>query len=114
MKTVQPKYTPQDDAVILDFIAKYPNNITYAHRLAAEQLGRTESGIGQRYYSCLKHKNKVIAVASNQGISTVNNQKNAPIMQSIKEEDILGIILASLRRLSKKSKLQVVNAILSF
>lgn len=109
-----PKYTPQDDAVILDFIAQYPNNITHAHRLAADQLGRSMSAVSQRYYAYLKNNNTVLAVASKKGISTLNNQKNAPVMQGIKEEDILGIILASLKKLSKRSKLQVVNAILSF
>ena len=110
----QPRYTPQEDAIVLDTIAKYPNNISHAFNMASQQLNRTPASVEYRYYKTLKNKHTVIAVASNKGISTLNNQKNAPIMQGIKEEDILGIILASLRRLSKKSKLQVVNAILSF
>lgn len=109
-----PKYTQQEDSVILDYIAKYPNNISHAFSLAAQDIDRSIRAVSQRYYNKLKHKNKVLAVASNKGVITMHNQKNAPIMQGIKEEDILGIILASLRKLSKRSKLQVVNAILSF
>lgn len=110
----KPAYSKQDDAVILDFIAKYPNNIFQATKLAAEEINRSQKGVSQRYYKELRFNNTIIAVASTKGISTLNNQKNAPVTSGIKEDDVLTIILTSLKKLSKKSKLQVVNAILNY
>ena len=52
MRTVK-RYTTQDDELILKMIATYPNNITYALKLAGDKLGRTEKAMNQRYYKYL-------------------------------------------------------------
>ena len=104
-------YTAKDDKLILDTIAKYPNNIKYALESAAQQMGRTAHGVGLRYYKYLRNNTTVIAVASKAGVSTINNQKNAPIYNNLQTEDIVAIIKAQIKRLPRKHKLEIVNSL---
>jgi hypothetical protein len=106
-------YTKKEDAVILSKITKNPGNIAEAFRQAAKELNRTEGGVGHRYYTNLKKKHSVISVNSSRGVSTLNNHKNVRSLEKIKEEDVLSIIISQVNKLSKRSKLELVNAILS-
>lgn len=71
-------YSQQEEAIIIEEIHNYPNNLKHAFEEAASRLpGRKATAISGHYYSTLrKRQEALIAMATPQGVMT--NVKNSP------------------------------------
>lgn len=71
-------YTKEEEAIIIEEIHNYPNNLKHAFEEAASRLpGRKSSAVAGYYYSKLKNREQaLIAMATPQGVMT--NVKNSP------------------------------------
>lgn len=106
-------WTKEEETVIYNNISLYPNNLVYAFECAAKFLNkRTVKAISLRYYISLKKRKQVISVLSSKGLSTLNNQKNAPRRKDSSEEEYIIIIQKLLRKISRKSQIELVESIL--
>lgn len=69
------RYSNNEDKVIIEKVAKYPNNLQKAFREASLRLNRPISSVSERWYKKLRNSNVVFMTYSKKG--TVNiNRKN--------------------------------------
>lgn len=105
-------WTESEDSTIYSMVRAYPQNYFHAFEEAEKVLtSRTYAAINQRWYSVLRFENKVTAMVSSNGSSTLNNQKNAKrdFSKSFTEEEILSILQIGIKKLSKSAKLELIK-----
>lgn len=83
MKRKLRRYTPEEDAIILQAISTYPTNLDVAFEQAAAQLrGRTKHAVAQHWYKIKHEGSPTMAIATRDGVmlntKTVRRPKEAP------------------------------------
>ena len=88
-KDSRSRYTELEQKIIIKHISRNANNMTVAFELAAEELGRTVSGIRGYYQNRLKNntENRFMVLATSQGMMI--NCKNSPRRFKMTQNEIL-------------------------
>lgn len=111
----RPRYTPEDDAVIVSFVNKYPQNLAAAFEEAARDLGgRSPMAVTKRYYNKLMHSGTpMLAIASATGVRAVNRKQQArPSDQRMTLEMRMNVVRGCIDKMSRDEKMQVVEHIM--
>jgi len=108
-------FQPEEDKVILQNVSLYPNNLAYSFELSAEQLGRNADSCSARYYAKLRSRDTMIAVASANGVVTLNNQKNArrDFSTDLTDQDRLEFVQEMIRKMPRNMKKELVKILFS-
>lgn len=81
------RYTTEEEQVILKYVRLNPSNLQKAFSIAAEELGRTTTGVSARYYMKLKKSEVAFALLSSEGVSintkSGDNQKPSKLWKLI-------------------------------
>lgn len=82
----RPLYTIEEDQIILESVAEYPDNLQHAFDEAAISLeGRNAKSISQRYYNTLRKGEQThISVSSKKG--STSNVKNKRRVENVFEQ----------------------------
>lgn len=108
------KYSPQDDLVIAQEIAKNPGNIKAGIESARKILKRTFGAVNGRYYGSVINNKSIMLLASNTG-EVMMNRKNLPAksLNHAEEPLMLEIIRETVPLLSRAQKKDLVKLIMS-
>jgi len=108
-RTQRLRYTPEEDALILQKIRETPNNIKYACDIVARQIGRDGDAVAARYYGFLKKDpaNNVHTLSSTEG--HVVNIKNTPRPKDADTSTIFESILENMNSLTDRQKRIIIS-----
>lgn len=101
------RYSQQEDDLILDFVSKFPGNLSIAFEQAALKIGRHAGSVSGHYYAALKNntsRRATTALVTNKGVLT--NTKNTPrnnAEDSLKALDVAKIASDLLTPAEKKA-----------
>lgn len=108
-------FTPEEDEVVLNYIAKHPQNISQACEFAAAELKRTPASVTSRYYGTLMHdKNRtaVIALGTRSGTRVVDRKVLAMPRKANTPELRLRTLRKCIDKLNPTERESVVDYIL--
>lgn len=72
--TTKPRWTNDEEQVVIAKVRQHPNNLKQAFREASEEIGRTEYAITRQWYVKIRHSETVFMTV---GPKTINrNTKN--------------------------------------
>lgn len=103
------RYTPEEDALILQRIRETPNNIKYACDIAARELGRDGDAVNARYYGHLRKvpANNVHTLSSTEG--HIVNIKNTPRPKDADTSSTFEHILENMSSLTDRQKRIIIS-----
>jgi hypothetical protein len=109
MYSTKKRWKSNEDEVIINFVKRYPNNLSYSFELASKELRyRTITSIANRYYNGIRKKDTYLAIASENGI-VLNNVKNSPRKRN---NDNIDMLLNIISKLPDETKQFIVEKIL--
>jgi hypothetical protein len=109
--------TKEEDNLILEYISKYPSNISYALEQVSAELNVKFNVVKGRYYNHLrKNANAVLSTITSSGMYTLHNQKNSirRPLENLSEDDQFEIVVKLIKKLRTENKKKIIEIIFNF